>query len=392
MGKSVRRWTTQRGASRQPREKTADQLRTPGNHLSVYDGTERAVTVRSAHTGTFVCPAMAPTGKSTVQERLQQPVERPPQRLEESLPFRRKPAPVLEAAKTLTRAPMHTSPHIHTYQGVGNEVQGLVVSRFGLILKKDQKDKWRLIQDLSHPEGRSINDGIDRDLCSLTYVTVDRAVEQIIKLGRGTLMAKVDIKQAYRNIPIHPEDRHLLGMQFDGQVYLDTTLPFGLRSAPKIFTALADALEWILRRQGVEWLMHYLDDYLTLGAPGSHECAQNLNIITDCCNHLGVPLKQEQLEGPTMCLEFLGIILDTRNMEIRLSEERVGVLATLLKQWQNRKRCRKRQLLSLIGKLAHACKVVRVGRIFLRRLINLSTSYIIGCTYQRRHRLTWLGG
>ena len=75
-----------------------------------------------------------------------------------------------------------------------------MVSRFGLIPKKDQKDKWRLIQDLSHPEGRSINDGIDRDLCSLTYVTVDRAVEQIIKLGRGTLMAKVDIKQAYRNI------------------------------------------------------------------------------------------------------------------------------------------------------------------------------------------------
>ena len=50
----------------------------------------------------------------------------------------------------------------------------------------------------------------------------------------------------------------------------------------------------------------------------------------------------------------------------------IRVLATLLKQWQNRKRCRKRQLLSLIGKLAHACKVVRVGRIFLRRLINLS--------------------
>ena len=102
MGKSVRGWTTQRGASRQLREKTAERLRTPGNHPSVYDGTERAVTVRR-HTGTFVCPAMAPTGKSTVQERLQQPVERPPQRLEESLPFGRKPAPVLEAAKTLTR-------------------------------------------------------------------------------------------------------------------------------------------------------------------------------------------------------------------------------------------------------------------------------------------------
>ena len=60
-------------------------------------------------------------------------------------------------------------------------------------------------------------------------------------------------------------------------------------------------------------------------------------------------------------------------MEMRFSEERVNVLATLLEQWQNRKRCKKRQLLSLIRQLAHACKVVRVGRIFLRRLITLST-------------------
>ena len=84
--------------------------------------------------------------------------------------------------------------------GVGKEVQGLVVSRFGLIPKRDQKDKWRLIQDLSHPDGRSINDGIDRDLCSLTYVTVDMAMDQIRKLGRGTLMAKVDVKHAYQFI------------------------------------------------------------------------------------------------------------------------------------------------------------------------------------------------
>ena len=65
-------------------------------------------------------------------------------------------------------------------------------------------------------------------------------LKQIIKLGRGTLMAKAEVKHAYHNVPIHPQDRHLLGMQFDGQVYLDTTLPFGLRSAPKIFTAVVD--------------------------------------------------------------------------------------------------------------------------------------------------------
>ena len=118
--------------------------------------------------------------------------------------------------------------------------------------------------------------------------------------------------------------------------------------------------------------MHYLDDYLTLGKKESDECAGNLAIITDCCKELGVPLKQEKVEAPTTCLEFLGIILDTERMELRLSEERVCTLEALLNHWILKKRCRKRELLSLIGKLSHACRVVRVGRIFVRRLINLS--------------------
>ena len=54
-------------------------------------------------------------------------------------------------------------------------------------------------------------------------------------------MAKFDLKSAYRNVPVHPDDRGLLGMLWDDQLYVDSTLPFGLRSAPKIFNALADA-------------------------------------------------------------------------------------------------------------------------------------------------------
>ena len=62
-------------------------------------------------------------------------------------------------------------------------------------------------------------------------------------------------------VSVHPRDRHLLGMVWEGALYLDTALPFGLRSAPKIFNALADGLQWILEEQGVE-VIHYLDDFL----------------------------------------------------------------------------------------------------------------------------------
>jgi hypothetical protein len=83
-----------------------------------------------------------------------------------------------------------------------------------------------------------VNEGVDRELSSLSYATVDEAVRQIMRLGRGTLLAKCDVRHAYRNVSVHPEDRHLLGMQFEGKTYVDTALPFGLRSAPKLFTAL----------------------------------------------------------------------------------------------------------------------------------------------------------
>lgn len=68
--------------------------------------------------------------------------------------------------------------------------------------------------DLSSPDGHSVNDGISKDLASLSYVSVDDVVVGIIQRGSGTLLAKMDIRQAYRNIPIHPSDRPLLGMQW----------------------------------------------------------------------------------------------------------------------------------------------------------------------------------
>jgi len=63
-------------------------------------------------------------------------------------------------------------------------------------------------------------------------------------LGKGSLIAKIDIKAAYRLIPVVPKDRLCLGMKWEEKIYNDAMLPFGLKSAPKIFNAVADALEW----------------------------------------------------------------------------------------------------------------------------------------------------
>jgi len=139
-----------------------------------------------------------------------------------------------------------------------SEIPELHLSCFGVIPKLSHPGKWRLIVDLSHPESRSVNDGVNRELCSLQYARVEEVVWKLLGLGPGAQMAKIDIRSAYRMVPVHPQDRFLLGMQWEGQVYVDTALPFGLRSAPKIFNALADGLEWIAKQHGVKYLWHFI--------------------------------------------------------------------------------------------------------------------------------------
>ena len=108
-------------------------------------------------------------------------------------------------------------------------IPGIHISSFGVIPKGHMLGGWRLIVDL--------------ELCSLSNITVDMVGKLAAALGRKSLLAKLDIKSAYRIVSVHPEDRPLRGMEWKGELYVDTCLPFGLRSTPRIFTALVDALE-----------------------------------------------------------------------------------------------------------------------------------------------------
>ena len=161
-------------------------------------------------------------------------------------------------------------------------------------------------------------DPIEPALCSLSYISVNEVAKAAMNLGKGALLAKVDIKNAYRLIPVHPADRNWLGMQWNNSIYVDGMLPFGLRSAPKIFTAVADALEWCITKKGAKQLFHYLDDFAIIGPAESDECQRSLDTLIQTCTELGVPLAKDKQEGPTCVVTFLGIVIDTICGELRL--------------------------------------------------------------------------
>lgn len=117
--------------------------------------------------------------------------------------------------------------------------------------------------------------------------------------------------------------------------------------------------------------MFFTDDFLIIGMPNSGQCEEQLKILSAVFERLNIPVAIEKLEGPTTVLIFLGTEIDTRNLTLRLPKEKLCELQGLITTWRVKQWCTKSKLRSLVGKLQHACKVVRPGRSFLRQMFEL---------------------
>ena len=97
-----------------------------------------------------------------------------------------------------------------------------------MIPKKHQPGRWQLILDLSSPLGHSVNDGILKEPLSIQYMKVDDIISGILSLG------KFDVESAHWNIPVHPEDRCLVGMKWQDNYFIGMALPFVCRRFARV--------------------------------------------------------------------------------------------------------------------------------------------------------------
>ena len=259
------------------------------------------------------------------------------------------------------------------------------ISPIGCVPKKSPGD-FRIIHHLSYPKGSSINDFICDELSTTRYASLDDAAKLLLDLGPNSLMAKTDIESAFRLIPIHPFDHELLGFKWRDMFYYDTCLPFGASSSCAIFERFSSSLEWIAHTKlNIPYMTHILDDFLILGSANSDKCLNDLNNFLHCCAKIGVPINKDKTELPTTCIVFMGIELDSATMEARLPLEKLVKARTLLNKYKKSRKITLKELQSLLGYLNFCCSVVRPGRCFLRRLIDLS------CKVKRSYHLITLG-
>ena len=97
--------------------------------------------------------------------------------------------------------------------------------------------KLHFIVDLSSSENENVSSGINKEVA---YASVDHLSALVTSVARGSFLLKAGIKEAYRIVPVHPEDQYLLQMHWEGSLYVDKALHFG--SSKKYFSALTDAL------------------------------------------------------------------------------------------------------------------------------------------------------
>ena len=246
-----------------------------------------------------------------------------------------------------------------------------VVSPLG-VREKKTPGEFRIIHNLSYPyDDTSVNAAVPRHCATVNYASIADAAKHVVEMGQHCFLAKTDVKSAFRIIPVHPDDRHLLGFRWQGLLYFDNCLPMGCSSSCRIFETFSTSLEWIIsQRLHHVRVVHVLDDFLFI-ASSYDRCLHALNTFISICEDIGVPIAPDKTVGPEQSLPFVGIQLDTNDMTASLPLDKVHKFKQVISQFLLSSTVTLKQTQSLCGMLNFACGVIALARAFSRRLYDL---------------------
>ena len=178
-----------------------------------------------------------------------------------------------------------------------------ILSPFSVLSKPD--GGIRLIHDGSQPAGGSMNDYASLDT-HYRFQTIDDAAKL---MAPGWFMAKVDLKSAYRSVPISEHSQQFTGLRWQWgarTVHLkDCKLPFGSELAPGIFHRITQSVKRMMARRGFNCVVAYLDDFLLL-APTRAACQQAQTVLIHLLRKLGFQISWRKVVDPAQCLVFFG--------------------------------------------------------------------------------------
>lgn len=184
-------------------------------------------------------------------------------------------------------------------------------------------------------------------------------------ITRNCFMTKIDLKDAYYFINIHRDFRKYLRFQFEEELYEFNVLPFGLSTAPYIFTKIMKPIVRILRSAAL-LSINYLDDYCLMGQT-YEECLNNTKQTFKLLTSLGFIInKEKSCMIPSKICTFLGFVLDSEKFQITLPIEKIDRVKFEITQYFSIHRCKIRDFARLVGLLVSICPAVEYGWLYTK--------------------------
>ena len=225
---------------------------------------------------------------------------------------------------------------------------------------------------MSWPEGASVNDGIQPDKylesnISLRYPTVDNLCKRAKKLGKGCKGYKKYMARAFRQIPIDPMDWSLLGIYWQGALFLVKATVMGCRTAPYICQHITNVIRHIMANVNY-YTQNYVDNFMGI------ECDQQVwaayNTLGNLLRNLRVKEAEDKVVLPTSILEFLGTGFDLDTFLLFTTPQKLAKIMQELETWIHKTTMTHNQLESIVGKLQAVSNCIRLMRIFISRAFN----------------------
>ena len=186
-------------------------------------------------------------------------------------------------------------------------------------------------------------------------------------LQRNDWLVSIDLKDAYHSIQIAEKDRKFLRFLWKEQTYEFRCLPFGLSSAPRVFTKLLKPVMALLRRQGIRTII-FLDDLLVMGQ-SKEEMVSQVEEILHFFQLLGFVINQEKsVLSPSHTIQFLGFIVDSALMVISLPQKKVVDITKACQAALLQGTLSVRDLSRLIGQMSATMRAVLPAPLCYRNL------------------------
>ena len=247
-----------------------------------------------------------------------------------------------------------------------------------------QRDKVRPILNLSAPKGGSFNEAVDsRPLYKLRMSSARQFGEAVMRMGKGAVMSKFDIRDAYKLIKNRRDQWRLFGFKWLGRYFFDTTMVFGSKVAPENFDSLPETLvNMACQESGLpkSRVFRQLDDVPAVAPAGSKKIERFGAAYKKFCGAVGVPLapfcsiREKAFELSTSGT-VLGIKFDTEKLAWSLPADKAEGIRRRIRKFRAMKSCNLREVQKVHGKLADFAQMCPFMKAFRYNLLELLRSF-----------------